>query len=88
MEVKASASPSSADGRHLAWFREKLGDRFVAGVVMHLGEHVLSYGDRIIAAPISVLWANAPMGGASEGGPQAGIVVDGDGRLHEDLSEN
>ncbi|GGL09219.1 ATP-binding protein [Planomonospora parontospora] len=69
VEVKASASPSSADGRHLAWLREKLGDRFVAGVVMHLGEHVLSYGDRIIAAPISVLWANAPVDGVSEKAP-------------------
>jgi predicted AAA+ superfamily ATPase len=59
IEVKASASPSQHDARHLAWLRDKLGDRFTAGVVLHLGQHSLAYGDRITAHPASVLWNHA-----------------------------
>jgi predicted AAA+ superfamily ATPase len=61
IEVKASASPSRQDSRHLAWLRDKLGDRFVAGVVLHLGRHTLSYGDRITACPVSVLWNHSAL---------------------------
>jgi predicted AAA+ superfamily ATPase len=32
-EVKASSSVTAQDARHLAWMRDELGDRFVAGVV-------------------------------------------------------
>jgi predicted AAA+ superfamily ATPase len=63
IEVKASASPSTHDARHLAWLRDKLGDRFAAGVVLHLGRHTLPYGDRITACPVSVLWNHAALDG-------------------------
>lgn len=56
-EVKASAAPSSADARHLAWLRDTLGDRFLAGVVLHTGPDLFGLGDRIQAAPIATLWA-------------------------------
>jgi predicted AAA+ superfamily ATPase len=57
VEVKANASPTAQDdAKHLRWLRAELGDRFVAGVVFHTGPRVYELDDRIVAAPISVLW--------------------------------
>jgi predicted AAA+ superfamily ATPase len=56
IEVKAGASPTAADAKHLTWLREELGDRFEAGVVLHTGPRLYALGERILAAPISVLW--------------------------------
>jgi predicted AAA+ superfamily ATPase len=55
-EVKASSSVTGHDARHLAWMREELGDRFIAGVVFHTGPRAFPLGDRITALPISVMW--------------------------------
>lgn len=57
VEVKASASPSAADAKHLKWLRDELGDRFAAGVVLHTGPRVYTLGDGILAVPICVLWS-------------------------------
>ncbi|WP_308209120.1 DUF4143 domain-containing protein [Actinoallomurus purpureus] len=57
IEVKASTGPNRDSGRHLAWLRDELGDRFVRGLVLHTGRHVYELGDRITAAPICTLWA-------------------------------
>jgi predicted AAA+ superfamily ATPase len=59
IEIKAAAAPVERDARHLAWLREELGDRFVRGVVLHSGPRVFELGDRIVAAPISVLWGGS-----------------------------
>jgi predicted AAA+ superfamily ATPase len=56
IEIKAAAAPSVADARHLRWLRDELGDRFVAGVVLHTGPRLYALADGIIAAPISALW--------------------------------
>jgi predicted AAA+ superfamily ATPase len=56
IEVKASQSPSRSDTKHLAWLRDKLGDRFVAGIVLYLGTNSLSLGDRLTLLPMSALW--------------------------------
>lgn len=56
IEIKASAAPAERDARHLAWLRDRCGDAFVAGIVLHTGPQVFALGDRITAAPISVLW--------------------------------
>lgn len=55
-EVKATAAPARADGAHLAWLRDRLGERFVAGVVLHTGPRTIPLGERIAAAPIAALW--------------------------------
>lgn len=60
IEVKASASATADDTRHLKWLREKLGERFVAGAVLYLGQHTYSLGDRLLALPLSSLWDNRP----------------------------
>jgi predicted AAA+ superfamily ATPase len=57
IEVKAGAAPTERDARHLVWLRDELGSRFVAGVVLHTGPRVFELGDKVIAAPVSVLWA-------------------------------
>lgn len=57
IEVKASSAPDSSSAGHLTWLRDRLGDRFVAGVVLHTGPTTFSLGDRITAAPINTLWA-------------------------------
>jgi hypothetical protein len=59
IEVKASATVSSADFRHLARLRDLLdasGGRFVRGVVLYPGDQVLSFGDRLVAMPLAALW--------------------------------
>lgn len=58
-EVKAGATVDARDARHLAWLRNELGDRFLAGVVFHTGPHAFSLGERITALPISAIWAGA-----------------------------
>ena len=56
IEIKATASPSSHDARHLAWLRDEERDRFLAGLVLHTGPGIIPLGDRLHAAPISALW--------------------------------
>lgn len=57
IEVKAGAAVDRDDARHLRWLRDEVGDRFLAGVVLHTGSRVYEIDDRILAAPISTLWA-------------------------------
>jgi hypothetical protein len=37
VEVKAAATPSAADARHLEWFAERVGSAFAAGIILHAG---------------------------------------------------
>lgn len=60
IEVKAAAAVSSRDARHLVWLRDSLGDRFLRGIVLHTGPDAFDLGDRLVAAPISALWAEDP----------------------------
>jgi len=63
VEVKATAAPTRDDGRHLAWLRDQLGERFLAGAVLHTGPRAFSLGERIHALPIASLWAPGPAAG-------------------------
>jgi len=56
MEVKAGAAPERADAKHLIWLRDKIGGRFVAGIVFHTGPRPFELDERITAAPIAALW--------------------------------
>ncbi len=55
-EVKADAAPSQSSARHLSWLRDRLGERFAAGVVFHTGPRIFELDERIVAAPIAALW--------------------------------
>jgi predicted AAA+ superfamily ATPase len=57
IEVKATATPRPSDARHLAFLRDRVGDRFTLGVVLHTGTQRVVLGDRLVAAPVSALWA-------------------------------
>jgi predicted AAA+ superfamily ATPase len=61
IEVKGSTSPGADSAQHLRWLRDRLGDRFTAGIVLHLGSRSSSFGERIHAIPVSALWGNAPL---------------------------
>jgi uncharacterized protein len=56
LEIKATSAPDSASARHLRWMREQLGERFVAGVVLHTGPDVYALDHKIVAAPICAIW--------------------------------
>lgn len=62
VEVKAGTVVRPADASHLRWLAERLGDRFVAGVVLNTGDRVVALDDRITLMPLSALWA-APASG-------------------------
>ena len=57
VEIKAAASVGRSDARHLAWLGETMQERFAGGVVLHTGRDTFELGDRIVAAPVSTLWA-------------------------------
>lgn len=57
VEIKAAAGVSRSDARHLVWLSHVLAERFVGGVVLHTGRDTYELADRIVAAPISTLWA-------------------------------
>lgn len=42
----------------LGWFRDTVGERFELGIVLYAGEQALRLGDRLVALPISRLWAS------------------------------
>lgn len=58
IEVKATATPRPRDARHLAYLRDRLGDRFTVGVVLHTGHQRVVLGDRLVATPLSALWGS------------------------------
>ena len=56
IEIKATATPDIGDARHVAWLRDRLGQRFLAGAVLHTGPRPFGLGERIFALPICSLW--------------------------------
>jgi predicted AAA+ superfamily ATPase len=58
IEVKAASTVSPSDVKHLHGLRDKLGDRFTAGVIIYLGNRVVPLGERIWAVPVAMLWAD------------------------------
>lgn len=56
VEIKATAAARASDARHLAWLRDQLGSRFVAGVVLGTGRAIYPLGERLTAVPIAALW--------------------------------
>jgi hypothetical protein len=57
--IKAAATVTAADFRHLRWFAEKgPGAGWnVLGIVIYLGDRVLRFGPRLVALPLSVFWS-------------------------------
>lgn len=55
-EVKADAAPGRDAARHLVWLRDRLGERFIGGIVFHSGPRAFKLDEKITAAPICTLW--------------------------------
>jgi hypothetical protein len=56
VEIKSTAAPKRTDARHLEWMRDRLGERFLAGAVLHTGPRPFVLSDRILALPICSIW--------------------------------
>lgn len=56
VEVKASATVTSADFRGLRKLKDSAGKRFASGVVLYDGETSAGFGDGMYAVPIRALW--------------------------------
>ncbi|MBE0627161.1 MAG: DUF4143 domain-containing protein [Burkholderiales bacterium] len=59
IEVKASSNVIQGDFSGLRALAETVGDKFVGGVVLYLGEQRLRFADKLWALPVSVLWEAA-----------------------------
>ena len=57
VEMKAARDVDEIDFRWLAYLRDRLGDLFINGIVIHLGERPLPFGDRLTALPVSAVWS-------------------------------
>jgi len=56
VEVKTAASVSPSDFRGLRHLRDRLGERFKAGVLLYTGPNTVPFGDRLAAVPLCGLW--------------------------------
>jgi uncharacterized protein len=56
IEVKASSTVHASDFRGLRRLADRVGSRFAQGVVLYGGTHVLPFGEKLSAVPISTLW--------------------------------
>ena len=59
-EVKAGSCVQDADLSGLRLLRDRLGDQFIAGFLLNLGELAYRKEDRIMIMPLSGLWSPAP----------------------------
>lgn len=63
VEVKASATATAADFRGLRILAQAAGPRFAAGILLHDGDQVIPFGERLWAMPVERLWTR----GGSDG---------------------
>ena len=56
VEVKSAKSVNHHDARGLTFLRDRLGDRFQCGVVLHTGPLTARLGERVWAIPVAALW--------------------------------
>lgn len=56
IEIKASATATSADFKSLRKLQEATGKNFAGGVVLYDGEALTTFGNNLYAVPVSALW--------------------------------
>lgn len=58
IEIKASSTVKSQAFDHLRWFKANLcGDRPFNGIVLYSGPQIASFGDGMLAVPMSAMWS-------------------------------
>lgn len=67
IEVKATTSPGANHFKGLHRLAERLGRDFVAGIVLHTGPKVLSFGKSLWALPVPLVWATNPGSPVTDG---------------------
>ncbi len=55
IEVKAAATITQNDFKGLKKLKDACGKQFAAGAVFYDGEHILPFGEKLFAVPISIL---------------------------------
>lgn len=58
IEIKAGSQVNARATRGLEYLRDRLGPRFVAGLVLTSGTETQRIGDRLAVAPVDVLWTS------------------------------
>lgn len=56
IEVKARNSISIKDFQGMRVLEQEAGDKFLRGLILYLGEHVVPFGENLLAVPIQALW--------------------------------
>ena len=65
-EVKAGATVKDSDFRGLRKLAKATGERFAGGVVLYDGETCVSFGERLYAVPLRLLWETRPQVGEAD----------------------
>lgn len=55
IEIKAHSAATIQAAKHLRWLRDQLDNRFIAGLVLHIGPRIYPLDARITAAPICTI---------------------------------
>jgi uncharacterized protein len=56
IEVKSARSVNQRDASGLTFLRDRLGDRFQCGILLHTGPLTARLGERVWAVPVAALW--------------------------------
>ncbi len=56
IEVKAAGTVRPRDLRGLGTLRDHLGNRFLSGLVLYIGQRAQAVAERILALPLDALW--------------------------------
>ncbi len=56
IEVKSAATVTAQDFKGLKDLSTALGERFLRGLVLYLGQNTVPFGNRLYAVPLSALW--------------------------------
>lgn len=56
LEIKASSTYQTDQFRGLRELKARLGEQFIAGVVLGTADHGYRFADRLCGLPLSALW--------------------------------
>jgi len=58
IEIKSNEKATQDDFKGLAYLQNKIKDKFLMGIVLHMGNQILPFGKNLYAVPINSLWEN------------------------------